>query len=69
MLLDPFEEKFYLPAAFVKLRNCQRCEGKIVCQENEALLCFAVEVTDPTKRNRVILRSLWTLENNRLIAA
>ena len=31
VLLDPFEEKFYLPAAFVKFGNCQRRQCKVVC--------------------------------------
>ena len=31
VLLDPFEEDFYLPTAPVKLRDCQSRQSKIVC--------------------------------------
>ena len=31
VLLDPFEEQFYLPAAFVKLGNCHRRQREVVC--------------------------------------
>ena len=31
VLLDPFEENFYLPTALVKLNDCQSWQRKIVC--------------------------------------
>ena len=31
VLLDPFEEYFYLPATLVKPSNCQSRQNKVVC--------------------------------------
>ena len=43
MLLDPFEEQFHLPAAFVNLRDRQRGEQEIVGEELEPPVVFGIE--------------------------
>ena len=44
MLLDPFEEQFDLPSAFVELGDGQRRKDEIVGQKNEMLFPFSIEV-------------------------
>ena len=47
VLLDPFEEKFYLPTALVKLNDRQGRQGKIVCEKHEAFLFFCIVKSNP----------------------
>jgi len=44
MLLDPFEEQFDLPSAFVEFGDGQRRKDEIVGQKNEMFFPFGVEV-------------------------
>jgi len=53
MWLDPFEEEFHLPAAFVKLGNDQCRQRKVVGEENEALVVFGIAEGDPPNRSRI----------------
>lgn len=44
MLLDPFEEQFYLPSALVEFGDSQRRECEIIGQKNKLFFPFCVEV-------------------------
>ena len=44
MLLDPFEEQFNLPSAFVEFGNAKGRKDEIVGQKNEMLFPFSIEV-------------------------
>ena len=67
VLLDPFEEQFDLPSAFVQLCDRQGGEYEIVGDKNQQSFGFHVEVAYPSKRNRIILRRFWTFENDCLV--
>jgi hypothetical protein len=43
MLFDPFEKKFDLSALFVKLRNRQSWQRKVVGKKNKCVLIFNIE--------------------------
>lgn len=43
-LLDPFEEQFHLPAAFVQLSNNDGRKREIVGEEDKPLFCFGIDV-------------------------
>ena len=46
MLLDPFEEKFHLPTAFVKFGDRQCVEHKVVGEEHKALARVGIDILD-----------------------
>jgi len=68
MLLDPFEEQFDLPAAFVELGNGYRRQREIIGQENKAFLSGCVKITNPSELFWIILFGIETFEGNDLIA-
>ncbi len=47
MLFDPFEEKFDLPPAFVKLRNGQRGQIEIVGEKDEPYSGIGIDIPNP----------------------
>jgi len=49
MLLDPFEEKFHLPAAVVQLGDRQCRQGEVVGQE-DVVTCLQPRVERDTSR-------------------
>ena len=61
MLLDPFEEKFHLPATLVKLGNRSCVEHKVVRQEHETLACVGVYLLDPSKVGVDAPVAIWVL--------
>ena len=67
VLFDPFEEQFHTPARLVKLRNVQSNQHEVVRQIGESPLRFDIKITDAPQRVGVVLRRLWTTEDNRLI--
>ncbi len=69
VLFDPFEEQFYLPAAFVELCDGQRRERKIVGQEDIAFFVLGIVEADASECVGIIFGCFVTLENDRLIAA
>jgi hypothetical protein len=58
VLLDPFEEEFHLPAAFVELGNAQGWQGEVVGQKDQTLLLFGIEETYPAQFVGKILGSI-----------
>ena len=48
MLLDPFEKQLDLPAVSVQFSDSQWRDLKVVGQEVEGFVCFAVVVFDPS---------------------
>ena len=68
VLLDPFEEQFDLPAAFVKLRDCCCRELKIVGKEHQTNVFFGIVVTDAAKFFRVIFAGVKVDQPDRLVA-
>jgi hypothetical protein len=69
MLLDPLEEQFDSPSAFVQLGDDERGQKRIVGQENETLLRVGIVVSNTAQRRGVELGRIKTLEANGLIAA
>jgi hypothetical protein len=49
MLLDPLEEQLDLPTAPVQFRNGERGEREVVCQKDEPLVCWSMEVMNPSE--------------------
>jgi hypothetical protein len=47
VLLDPVEEEFYLPAAFVNLSNRLSRECEVVGEKPEPLPGFDIEIAHP----------------------
>lgn len=68
MLLDPFEEKFDFPSAFVQLRNGQGGQHEVVGKEDQAFARFGVVELNSSDFIRVILSGVETCENAGLIA-
>ena len=68
MLLDPFEEQFDLPPAFVQLCDGQGRQDEVVGQEDKTFACFSVVELDPPDFIRVLLSGVETNENTGLIA-
>ena len=67
MLFDPFEEDFDPPAAFVKLSDGQCRQTEIVGQEEETLVSFGVEETDPPEFVGEIFAGIEPLQDDGLI--
>ena len=55
MLLDPLEEKFYLPATSVEFCDGLCGQREIVAKKRQTFLSLSVEVSDASKLLRVIL--------------
>lgn len=68
MLLDPLEEQFDLPAAFVQLADTQRWQPEVVGQEDEGPFLQAVVKADPTQVVGIVSRGFQTAQADRLIA-
>ena len=68
MLLDPFEEQFHLPAAFVKRGNGQRGQGGVVGQEHQRLAGFRVFESDAPQLLGIVLRNVEAVQCDALIA-
>lgn len=69
VLLDPFEEQFHLPTAFVQLGNRQGIENKVVGQEDETLAGVRIDVLDASEVGGVFDGGIDSSEDNGLIAA
>jgi len=69
VLLDPFEEEFHLPAAFVKLRDGQGWKGEVVGEKNESFSGLRIEITDASKRSRIVQGGLGSSELDGLVAS
>src|SRR5439155_14894310 len=69
MLLDPFEEEFDLPAAFVQLGNDQRGQVEVVGQKDEPLVGLRIAVMNAANRIGIQLRGQRPVEHDGLIAA
>ena len=68
MLLDPFEEQFDLPPAFVQLCDGQGRQDEVVGEEDKTFACFGVVELDSPDVIRVLLSGVETSENTGLIA-
>src|ERR1700678_29668 len=69
VLLDPFEKQFYSPATFVKLRDRQCGQVKVIGQEHQGFALFRVSVTDAAEAIRVMLDAFGQAQPNDLVAA
>jgi hypothetical protein len=58
VLLDPFEEQFHLPAAFIELGNSNGGQVKVISQEYQHLPVLRVSVSDPAQAVRVMRHAL-----------
>jgi hypothetical protein len=52
VLLDPIEEQFHLPSAFVELGDGDNVDGKIIGEEHQSLAGLWIVKLDPAKRTR-----------------
>ena len=68
MLLDPFEEKFDLPSAFVKLCDGKGGQREVVGKEDQAFVCFGVVELYPSDLVREITGGIESGEDAGLIA-
>src|ERR1022692_2347919 len=69
VLLDPFEEQFYSPSAFVKLRNSKCGQVKVIGQKYQSLVLFRVPLTDAAETIRVMPDAFVQTQPDHLIAA
>lgn len=69
VLLDPFEEKFDLPAPLVDGGDGQRLESEVICEESQALVGITVKITDSTESHGVIPFAFVCAQFNDLIAS
>ena len=69
MLFDPFEEQFDVPAAVVKLGDCQCRFGEIVGEKHVQLFCFWIAKTDSAKCSRIVFSRINATQNDSLVAA
>ena len=69
ILLDPLEEQFHLPPAFVKQGNAHGRQGKVVRQVDEEPLRLGVEIADTTQPVWISLLAVEYLQANDLIGA
>src|ERR1700738_2810644 len=69
MLLDPFEEKFHLPAALVQFSNRQRVQDKVVGEKHQALAGIRIDILDTSQGNRIFGCRLDSCKPDGLIAA
>jgi len=69
MLLDPFEEKFHLPAVLVQLTDGQRRYRPIICQEDEGSVGLRIVVRDTSELIRVSLLGIEPRQDTDLITA
>ena len=67
VLLDPFEEQFHLPAAFVELSNGHGRKGEIIGEEDEPLFCFGIDVPDTSEFFWKVLERIETGDGDDLI--
>ena len=68
MLLDPFEEQLYLPAAFVQRGNGQRRQCRVVGQKYQRLARHGIFVSDTSQMFGIVAGHVKTVEPNRLVA-
>ena len=68
MLLDPFEEQFYLPSALVELGDGQCGKGEIVSQKNDLFFLFGVEVFYATEFFGIPFKRVGRDQHDGLIA-
>jgi hypothetical protein len=65
---DPFEEQFYLPAAFVQLGDGEDVEGEIVGEEHQPLAGLRIAELDAPKRTVEPLARIEAGQDDGLIA-
>ena len=58
ILFDPLKEEFDLPATLVDRRNSQSRQVEMVGQKAKALTRFRINITDTSKRLRIVDLSL-----------
>lgn len=69
VLLDPAEKQLDLPAELVKQGDGQSGKNEVVCQECQIAAVFPVVKPNATKAIRVVLSSIESAEDDRLIRA
>jgi len=67
MLLDPFEEQFYLPTATIKIGNALRRQVEMVGQKDQCLTLGVFDLDAPDCRWKVLLR-IKTGQRAKLVA-
>ena len=68
MLLDPFEEQFHLPSAFVQGGNGQRWQARVVGQEHQRFTGLGVFEANATQLFGVVLTDVEAVHGDALIA-
>jgi len=67
MLLNPFEEQFNLPTAFVQCRNGRCWQPSIVRQEHQRLTGICIFETNPAQIFRIFFRFINPVQTNGLV--
>lgn len=68
VLLDPFEEQFDLPAAFIILGNLAGVAIGDVGQQDNILMMFLINQSDPSQGIRITVFGLWSRQPDDLVA-
>jgi len=68
VLLDPFEEQFDLPAAFIKGGNGRRWQKHIVGDKNQRFVRLRVLEANAAQMLGIALRAIMSMKSNTLIA-
>ncbi len=67
MLLDPFEEKFDLPAASIEFGDGQRRHGEVVGQKDQRLARFWIAIADAAHGDGIIVLGVKPGEHHGLV--
>src|ERR1700730_4131762 len=67
MLFDPAKEQLDAPAGLVKLRDRQGGEREIIGEKYKTAMMFFIEVTNPSRWQRIVLSRIDSGEDDRLI--
>lgn len=69
MLLNPFEEQFYVPALLIKLSHQQSRQSKVIGQESQAAQVVSVIESDSAQFVGIVSGGVETAQRDDLIAA
>ena len=69
VLLDPFEEEFDVPTAFVDASDRERLQAEVIGDEDEALARVGVDEADAAELFRIVPFAFGRLQSDGLVAA
>ena len=69
VLFDPAKEQLNPPPSLIEPGNGQGGQRKIVGQKYQVVMMFFIEVTNPSRRQRIVPRRIDSGEDDRLIGS